>query len=809
MVACARLMLLAALVAPAARAQEPAPLSTIPLTSMDGGADRSSSDAAEDARQIAEIIVTAQKTEQSLEEVPLSITALDGDFIRDTASADLTEISVYVPNVRIDAHDIGSPQVFIRGFGTNAFNPSFESSVGFVQDEVYFGRPGYFTESLYDVQRVEVLRGPQGTLFGKNTIAGVFSISSKGPTEEWESDAQMSYAEHDARRVEAGSGGMLGERIGLRVAGLYREEDGALYNTLLERDEEKLRQAAGRLSLIFLPAPGVRTEFIANTSTTDAAFWPYQLGRLDEDTRGYLQNFDPRVEGNPLDFRTSMDTPGYIDKGSTSFTLKTSGTLGEWGGLSSLTPVLVLSSSRFHLDQIDDLDVSPADIARLDTNQDHEQFSGELRLAGTAENLLGYGRELEFVAGAFHYDSHFVLLARAFAGADIASYAGTIDALQLLSGQGGVVLPGGGGAPGVPALGDVGSLVVGSDYFQFDYTQDVASSALFGQLSWKLDEHWVITPGLRLNRERKRVDTAGRGYCPGKQEGVPRPCVFESLISGQDYAERNLRRKESEISPKLSLQYFFERGFNVYASYARGYKSGGFNSISFTGEDLEFEPEKAGTAELGVKGRALSDRLRFGATLYRTRFDNLQVLAYNGVFFDVSNAASATSQGLEADLQWLTPWRPLSLAGSLGLLDARYERYSEAPAPVAQGLGAMQDLSGERIAFAPRNSLTLTPTLDFPFASFALRVAMDLIHQGEQYTDTDLDEATRVGGHTQYAARITLGALDERWAITLGGANLTDKRVLNQVTDAVFFPGTYYAQQASGRSLFAAVSARF
>ncbi|MEC9357651.1 MAG: Plug domain-containing protein, partial [Pseudomonadota bacterium] len=122
--------------------------------------------------QLEEIVVTAQKRQQSLQDVPLSVTAMDGDFIKDINAADLAEVSNYVPNVRVDADDLGSPQIFIRGFGTNAFNPSFESSVALVQDEIYYGRPGYFTESLFDVERVEVLRGPQGTLFGKNSIAG-------------------------------------------------------------------------------------------------------------------------------------------------------------------------------------------------------------------------------------------------------------------------------------------------------------------------------------------------------------------------------------------------------------------------------------------------------------------------------------------------------------------------------------------------------------------------------------------------------------------------------------------------------------
>src|SRR5690606_31771087 len=152
-------------------------------------------------------------------------------------------------------------------------------------------------------------------------------------------------------------------------------------------------------------------------------------------------------------------------------------------------------------------------------------------------------------------------------------------------------------------------------------------------------------------------------------------------------------------------------------SYAKGFKSGGFNAISFTGDGLEYEPENARTYELGMKGQFFERTLRLNATVYRTEFENLQVLAFNGVFFDVSNAATARSQGLEADLMWRPPWEPLTLMGSVGLLDARYESYPSAPAPVRNPqtgqlqLGAEQDLGGERIAFAPRATATLTPVL--------------------------------------------------------------------------------------------------
>ena len=124
------------------------------------------------ARVIEEVVVTAQKSQQSLQDVPISISALSGDFMQENAIGDLVEVSTYVPNVRVEFTSPSSPQVFIRGFGTNSFNPSFEPAVGLVQDEVFFGRPSYFSESMYDLDRVEVLRGPHGTLFAKTPLPG-------------------------------------------------------------------------------------------------------------------------------------------------------------------------------------------------------------------------------------------------------------------------------------------------------------------------------------------------------------------------------------------------------------------------------------------------------------------------------------------------------------------------------------------------------------------------------------------------------------------------------------------------------------
>ncbi|TJY60822.1 TonB-dependent receptor [Sinimarinibacterium sp. CAU 1509] len=758
--------------------------------------------AAPPRRQIEEIVVTAQKTEQSLQDVPLSVTALSGDFIKNTGAADLTDVAAYVPNVRVDTDDPGSPQVFIRGFGTNTFNPSFESSVGFVQDEVFFGRGGYFTESMFDIDRIEVLRGPQGTLFGKNTIAGVFNVTSAGPTEEFSGDARYTTGSYGDRRIEVGMGGMLTDWAGIRVSMLDRKSDGQLYNTYLNRDEEKLDQRAERLKLKLYASDSVDMELTVVDSDTSIAFWPYQLYKLDAGSLAYLRTFDPEVEDQPNDL-TSMDTVGYLNKGSTTAGLKTSWAMGDLGGIQDFESVLVVGISQFYIDQLNDLDVSPSDIARLDSHEDHDQRTVELRFTGHSDGLFGLGDRLEFVSGLYYFDSDYAINAKVIAGQDLGSYAVTGDALELISGTSFGGLFGGISLPGLPLLGTITSPLVGDDYYGFDYTQGITAYAAFGQFTWYLNDHWAITPGIRLNRESKDVFAQGGGHC--RTEALE-TCIMQALVQGNPYDYPNLRRNESDISPKFVLQYYWNDDLNFYTSYARGYKSGGFNAISFTGEDIEYEPETAQTYELGMKGKFFDSTLSLNTTLYRTEFDNLQVLAFNGFFFDVSNAASAYSQGLEADFMWLTPFEPLSISGSLGILDARYKGYDSAPAPYGSAQDT-QDLSGKRIAFAPSKTATLTPTLSLPlFAGLVTQLSVDVLYQGDQYTDTDLDPNTYVDDYTMYSARISLSDEQGLWAVTFGGSNLTDRRVLNQVTDATFFPGTYFAQLGGGRQLFGSIS---
>ncbi len=758
-------------------------------------------------RVIEEVIVTAQKRAQSSQDVPISISAFDGDFMKDVGATNLQDIAAYIPNLQFSSDtDPALAQINIRGFGTNPVNVAFETSVGFVQDELFFGRPGYFSEAIFDIGRVEVLRGPQGTLFGKNTVAGVFNVTSAEPGESFSGDIRVSRADPEEKRMEFGVGGPLSEKVGVRLSGLAYEKEGDLQNTKRNEKADRYEQLAGRMKLQFQPTENLSSELTVIKSDTDSGYWSFQLSKLDDGTRDFVDNYDPEVEDDPHNHQLSHNAAGFLDKGSNTVGLKVDWDLSQLLGLNDLVSTLVVGSSELYFRELIDLDASPADVAKLGVASDFEQDSLELRFTGSRDSgLWGLGSSVEYVVGGFYFESRFEQVVDIVAGEDFGAYLSTDDAAQLASGNNGTST-GVGSIPGLGGLIGAGvGAAIGDDRYRLEYLLDIEALAWFGQMTWYLNENWAITPGIRYNRERKRANAIGSGLCAGKSGGAP--CIIETALSAQDYRVIGITREETDLSPKLSLQYFHGDDLTLFFTYARGFKSGGFNGASFSGDDLDFEPEEARTFEMGAKGVFLDQSLKLNLTLFHTEFDNLQVLAFNGAFFDVTNAASAVSEGIEMDFTWLTPLAFLTLSGSAGVLNAEYDEYANAPAPISQGINTTQDVGGERVALAPEASASLSPVVNFPLtANLGLRASLDLLYQGEQFTDIDLDPETRIPAHTLVSARVSVGAQDQSWSLSLGGSNLTDKDVSNQVLDTVFFPGSYQATQKGGRKVFLALT---
>lgn len=750
-----------------------------------------------EGRMIEEVIVTSQKTTQSLQDVPISVSAITGDALRDANISTLAELAVQLPNVNFSSEGQRNDQVYIRGFGTNPFNPSFESSVGLVQDEVFYGRTPYFAEVPFDVERIEVLRGPQGTLFGKNTVAGVFNLASRPVSDEFELYLEAGMAEYNGSKLELGAGGMISDRIGLRVSVLDAGSDGHLDNYFLDRAEEKFDYTAARLKLLFLLSDSSELELIALTGDTSSNFLGTQLYILDDDTRSYLQDFDPDIEGDAFDYSLSSNTPGYASKDTSTYIAKLSVDLGETLGAEQLSITLVLAQTDMLVSTLADLDSSPADIASYFVDDDYLQHTLEWRFNGTAAAPFGWGNGVDFIAGLYLFKSDYIFHGGFKQGEDSEEFLLTADAAELAGDL----------ALAVPVL-YAASLTQSDQRYDLNFDRSSESASLFGQFTWHLSDTFSVAPGLRINRETQHADLSGTLSCESTVPGAP--CTFGLLLGANDYELKNQERTVEDISPKLSLMYAPSEELNFYSTLSVGFKSGGYNALSFTGEQLSYDDETASTIEFGSKGRFFDRSLSLNAAVFYSEFKDLQVLAFNGVFFDVRNAATAVSQGVELDWQWLTPFEALSVAGAFGWLDSHYTSYPGAPTPVGEGQNQERDLAGEQIAYSPVSSLTVSPKLEIPLGDqMGVQTVLDIVYTGDKYTDTDLDENTKVPANTKLNLRVSLGDIARNWSVTIGAKNLTDERTLNAVTDSPFFPGTYFAIQSPGREYYAALRMEF
>ena len=754
-------------------------------------------------REVEEITVTAQKIEQSLQDVPISVTAISGDLMRELGANNLPSIAGYTPNVRFSSDtDPALAQVNIRGFGSSPLNSSFESSVGFVQDELFFARPTYFTEAIFDIDHVEVLRGPQGTLFGKNTSAGLFNVVSKSPTESFSGDIRTSFdPENEEWRVEAGAGGMFASWGGVRVSGMHIARLGELTNTKLDRTEDQHNQDAVRLKFLLLPMDDLGLEVTGVHSQTSITYWPLQLDRLSDGTRTYLEHFDPQVEDDPDNHRMSTNIHGYLDKKSDTAIVKADYVVGEHA-----TFTWVNGYSTIFIDSTPDGDQSPADVVNLHVESTHEQWSSEPRIAARFDDgPFGLGRSLDVVAGVFFMKAEFDQDTRVGAGDDLASFLATDSAIRQISGDArpSLLLPLAGLGELNELLGTLGSLLLGDDSFNLRYFQETTTIALFGQAEWVLNDRLAVIPGVRLSREKKQASASSFPVCR-----APPICVMQIALSGRAYDER-LDKTEEDVSPKLALRYAFTGDLNVFASVARGYKSGGLNAASFSGNDgdLTYGPENVTSYELGIKSTWFDRRLSFNATAFYSDFQDLQVLNIQGAAITISNAATATAQGLEAEVKWLTPLEFLSVDGSLGLLRARYDSYPNGPGTIDQPRGSQQDLSDRPLTFAPDVTASLSPTVRLPLPrNLGLQLSVDALYAGDQYTNLDLDPNTEVDAQTSISARLILADRDGRWSVIVGGTNLTDVDTANQIVNTTLYPGTYAVTQKAGRAAFAAVT---
>lgn len=699
-------------------------------------------DAADDQGGLQEIIVTAQKRAEGLSDVPISISAVSGAQVESYGQSNLEQISSSVPNLKITQTAIAN-RIAIRGIASGD-NKGFEQSVAMFVDGVYYGRDQLSRLPLIDMERVEVLRGPQPTLFGKNAIAGAVNITTRSPTDEFEGSISGLYEfNHKELMLTGVLSGPLSEGVEARVVGYHRSMDGYFYNQKLDRDEPNVDEYYVRGKLAFDRGGPLAAELKLEYADFETKGQP-------RDVFGAVGNYNAVFQG-PFFVSTN---PDYVreDNGYESQNKVFGATLTADLDIGEHTLTSVTSLLDYKTREIVDVDFSG--VSFLDgTNlrEDYRQFSQELRLASPG------GEAFNYIAGAYYQHAKLDVQ-------DFTLFNPTFLGL---------------GAP-FNALGDTRN--------DRDYAQSSDLISFFAQGELSLTERMRLTAGARFNHEKK----SGRrelAIVQGPLSTAPAP-VVAAVFRALNIEAHSIAGKLSEDSfnPMVNLQYDATDDLMLYASYARGTKAGGFDirsnslpnstTVAKPGEFM-FEDESADNFEAGLKYK--SRNVAFNLSFYRTKYKDLQVNIFDGTLnFNVRNAAAARTQGVEADFRAaLAPG--LTLSGAVAYLDFEFTNFTDGQCYYLQtpGPGGFCDYTGKRNGLTPEWSGNLNLDYSTPVSEgLKLSFNVNADFSSSYIAAVNLDPRTKQDSYAKLGARLALAEVDNKWEIALIGRNLTNQRIL-------------------------------
>lgn len=720
------------------------------------------------------ITVTSQKRVQSIQDVPTSIQAFTGASLEKNNIDNLLGMSESLPNVHI-TESSSSKRIFVRGIGSGT-NAGFEQSVAMYKDGIYLGRGHQAKFPFLDMQRIELIKGPQAVMFGKNATAGAFSMVTNSPTDENEGSISVEYGSDNERRINAMANFAINDDLAIRIAAFDESMDGYINNIARDKDESSSEASGVRFSADWQLSDNVNALFKWEHASFDTKGSRYQY-IVDETSRNEQVASDPANLGNVgyrsfllsdasgLDYTSAVSGdqhPGGLDEGnsttSNNAVLQLTYDHGEYEFTS------ITTYSDYDWDALFDADYSEVSLIKQDHIENFEQFTQEFRVSSPA------GETFEYVAGVFYMNSE-------------------------LSHPNDILLAASTLIPTLPPATSVGTRAL--------FEQDQESYSAFASLTWNVNNDWRANLGLRYQKEEKEVTSEQSSYAMFA-EGVPEPVQqfvntlvpgIAAALSGAGMHEIEADRDESHLSPSISVQYLGFEDTMLFASAGIGYKAGGYdgsglNSSSGNQPDpesgFEFDDEKATNIEFGIKSEPIKNVLEINATIFHTKYEDLQVSEFNGNAFVVKNAAETKVQGIEIDSRWAINdnW---TLSANIALLDFEYESYTGASPTVRQAelLGqATQDLSGKTGAFAPDYSGNLA--LDYNteiFSGYPLSANLSVNFSDDYFLEQDLDPIAVQKAYEKVNFRLEVTDKDDAWTLAFLVKNLTDEQTFSQAND--------------------------
>jgi iron complex outermembrane recepter protein len=723
----------------------------------------------DDGAEAGEIVVTAQKREENLQDIPLAVSVIGGDAIADNGGISLENAQYLVPSLNFRKSGTTLNQaLFLRGVGTINFSIAAEPSVAAVLDGVVLSRAGEGFTDLFDVERIEVLRGPQGTLFGKNASAGVVSIVTKRPTDELEGTVEASFFTKSEYRGRATVNVPLGENLRSRVTGYYSEYDGNIRNITTGNRVNGYKHYGVRgvieadlSDAITLTLRGdyrkanddCCAEIIGTTPTNAAALALAGTGIDGDNTRRVAQNLVTRTKEKAYggSLQADIELGDHVLTSITSYRVWDNLEIrdGDW-----------LDRPYVGLNQLHD--VGP---------QKSDTFTQELRIASPV------GQTIEYVAGLYYSraDSD-----RTFSRSVITCSASTL-------------------APVVPGLTPCstapGASTITQPFGSADFGSVFKNMSAFGQVTFNISDSFRFIGGLRYTNDKlsvnhiRRTTLAGPGINPNFDAGVfnnglvnPAGGFIAGPSNGIPFTTRN---SNNNLSGKAALQYDFSDDVTGYASFTRGYKGPAYNiffNLGTVGAGL-IDEENVDAYEAGLKtqfGMATINAAVYYAKYTGYQANNPDIVA-GQVVSRLTNAGSVSTKGFELDFL-LRPARNFTVSGGLAYTDAQVDAFRLPPG----GNPAQVITRGTPLANAPKYKMALGADWTIETGGFAnIELGSQLALQSDQIYELSPVLAVRRGATVDGYAIVDLTAAladpDDRWKVMAQVKNLFDKSFASSI----------------------------
>jgi iron complex outermembrane recepter protein len=741
---------------------------------------------------LEQVFVTAQKRVQSLQDVPISMSAISSEKIEKAGLTNIESMAGYVPSFNMTQTGIGT-NIAIRGI-TSGVNQGFEQSTAMYVDGIHFGRAQLSRAPFLDIAQIEVLRGPQSILFGKNSTAGAISITTAKPSDEFEAKITALYEpEHDEQDVRLVVSGPLSDTFSARLAILDSQMDGYFDNTTLDQPEAQTDNQLIRLSLRWQPTDdwdinlkGEDSYFDSvgrNIEVIKAVFNPNPEvvrkdinGTLVSATTGlpvfsYARVLSQLYGGYQLDATQDFNRQSngdFSNNDTNNFTFSVERDLGNH------TLTAVTGYNAYEYEELCDCDFTGASGFNVLSNEEYSQFSQEIRFASDEDQTISYLTGIFYQTSELDFDDKVRVTRDSFIANGLSS------------------------SPLVPPGG--AALLRGANTERI-FDQDTDLWALFAQATWSITDSLRLIAGGRYTDETKEasrtqyhVDNTGV-VLPQGTSTDPYNRIW-SIFKVDPHSIKGTR-DESAFTPLVTFQQDIGRYGMWYASYTTGFKSGGFDVRSNAVPDelggifptiegsWEFEDESVKNFEVGGKFILADGKLELNAAIFRSKFKDMQTSQFDGALsFNVTNAGEAVVKGLEMDGRWAALDNVFVRAGG-AFIDFEYTKFPNSQCYFGQvdNIGSKTDkicdASGQRREFTPKyqGNAGVDYVLELG-GGLKLTSTLDVIGSSEYTATPSLDPNVEQEDYTKINARIALSGNDDLWEVALIGKNLTDESIL-------------------------------